>query len=53
MALHADALVLMAQGRVVHQGLAGDPATHRAVEQVFDRRLAIHPVADAWVGVPR
>lgn len=53
MALHADALVLMAQGRVVHQGAAGDAATHRAVEAVFEGRLAIHPVAETWVGVPR
>jgi iron complex transport system ATP-binding protein len=53
MALHADALVIMAQGRMVHQGVTGDAVTHRAVEHVFDGRLAIHPVAGGWVGVPR
>jgi iron complex transport system ATP-binding protein len=53
MALQADALVIMAQGRVVHQGVTGDAVTHRAVEHVFDGRLAIHPVAGGWVGVPR
>jgi iron complex transport system ATP-binding protein len=52
MALHADQMVVMAQGRVVHQGACADPATHRAVEQVFDHRVAIHPLGDQWVALP-
>ncbi|MBA4264731.1 MAG: ABC transporter, partial [Comamonadaceae bacterium] len=32
MALHADQMVVMAQGRVCHQGACDDPDTHRAVE---------------------
>ena len=52
MALHADQMVVMAQGRVVHQGPCADPATHRAVEQVFDHRVAIHPLGDQWVALP-
>ena len=35
MALHADELVVVADGRIVHHGDCADPATHRAVEQVF------------------
>ena len=36
-ALAADAMVVMAGGRVLHQGACDDPATHRALEAVFDR----------------
>jgi len=52
MALHADQMVVMAQGRVCHQGACDDPGTHRAVEQVFDHRVAIHPLGDEWVALP-
>ena len=52
MALHADEVVVMAQGRVTHRGGPGDPATHAALQQVFDHRLTIHPVAGQWVGMP-
>lgn len=52
MALHADQMVVMAQGRVCHQGACDDPDTHRAVEQVFDHRVAIHPLGDDWVALP-
>ncbi|MCW5671653.1 MAG: ABC transporter ATP-binding protein [Hydrogenophaga sp.] len=53
MALHADQMVVMAQGRVRHQGACDDPATHQALEQVFDHRIAIHPLGDQWVALPR
>ena len=53
MALHADQMVVMAQGRVHHQGACDDPATHQALEQVFDHRIAIHPLGDQWVALPR
>ena len=53
MALHADQMVVMAAGRVCHQGACDDPATHRALEQVFDHRIAIHPLGDQWVALPR
>lgn len=52
MALHADQMVVMAQGRVRHQGACDDPATHQALEQVFDHRIAIHPLGDQWVALP-
>ncbi|MEJ7929936.1 ABC transporter ATP-binding protein [Ramlibacter sp. AN1015] len=52
MALHADALVLLADGRVAHQGDCTDPATHRAVERVFGGRIAVHPVGRAYVALP-
>ena len=53
MALHADQMVVMAQGRVVHQGACADPVTHLALEDVFDHRIAIHPLGDQWVALPR
>jgi iron complex transport system ATP-binding protein len=53
MALHADDMVVMQTGRVVHQGACSDAATHRAVEAVFDKRIAIHSLDSQWVAVPK
>ncbi len=53
MALHADDMVVMQAGRVVHQGACADADTHRAVEAVFDHRIAIHALDEQWVAVPR
>jgi iron complex transport system ATP-binding protein len=52
MALQADELVLMQDGQVVFQGACAQAATHRAVEAVFEQRIAIHSVAGQWVVVP-
>jgi len=52
-ALHADELVVMAQGRVTHQGACGDAATHRALEEVFDHRIAVHSLAGHLVALPK
>ena len=52
MALHSDEMVIMAAGRVTHQGISADPATHRALEAVFDHRITIHPLAKQWVALP-
>ncbi len=52
-ALHAQDVVVMAAGRVVHQGASADTETHRALEQVFDGRIAIHPLGRDWVAVPK
>jgi iron complex transport system ATP-binding protein len=46
-------MVIMAQGRVTHQGACTDPATHRALEDVFERRIAIHALGEQWVALPR
>ncbi|MGH8804403.1 MAG: ABC transporter ATP-binding protein [Polaromonas sp.] len=53
LALQADELVVMDRGRVTHQGACGDAATHRALEQVFDHRIAVHQLAGQWVTLPR
>jgi iron complex transport system ATP-binding protein len=52
MALHADEMVVMDAGRVVHQGACADGATHRALEQVFQRRITILTLAGQWVSLP-
>ena len=53
MALHADQMVIMAQGRVTHQGDCADVATHQALVAVFDHRITIHPLAGQWVALPK
>jgi iron complex transport system ATP-binding protein len=52
-ALQADEMVVMDQGRITHQGACGDAATHRALERVFDQRIAIYPLAGQWVALPK
>ena len=52
-ALHADDVVVLASGRLQHHGTASDPATHRALERVFDQRIAIYAVAGQWVALPQ
>ena len=52
-ALQADEVVVMAAGRVTHQGACGDAASHHAIEDVFDQRIAIHPLAGQWVALPK
>ena len=53
MALHADQLVVMDQGRITHQGATCDDASHAALVEVFDRRIAIHSIDGQWVALPR
>jgi len=51
-ALHADDVVVMQAGCVMHQGPCGDAFSHRAIEAVFDQRLAIHAVGSQWAALP-
>ena len=52
-ALQADEVVVMAGGRVTHQGDCGDAVSHRAIEAVFDQRIAVHQLAGQWVALPK
>jgi iron complex transport system ATP-binding protein len=52
-ALRADELVVMAQGRVMHQGVCADAATQGALQDVFDQRIGVHWLAGQWVALPR
>lgn len=52
MALHADDLLILAQGYVRHHGPAADPATHAALQAVFDQRLRVLQVDGQWMALP-
>jgi iron complex transport system ATP-binding protein len=52
MALLADEMVLMQEGKIVHQGACDDEQTHRAMEEIFDKRVRVVNVQDSWVVVP-
>ena len=52
-ALQADEVVVMAAGRVTHQGACNAAASHRAIEAVFDQRIAIDSLAGQWVALPK
>lgn len=53
MALHADQMVVMAQGRVTHHGATADTRSHQALVAVFDQRISIHSIDGQWVALPR
>lgn len=52
LALQADHLVLMAEGRIVHSGAPADAATHAALRQVFGASLRIAQIDGRWVALP-
>ena len=51
-ALQADELVVMDKGRITHQGPCVAAVTHRALEHVFDHRIAVHQLGGQWVALP-
>lgn len=51
MALQADRLVVMAEGRIVHQGSPRDTDTHAALQDVFQHRLMILQVQGRWLAL--
>jgi iron complex transport system ATP-binding protein len=53
MALHADDIVVMREGQVVHHGASSDTVTHSAIEAVFGRRIRIRALDGQWVVLPR
>ena len=53
MALHADNLLVMQAGRLVHHGSRDDPATHQALRHVFDHRVRVHALEGEWVALPQ
>ncbi|MCE1191095.1 MAG: ABC transporter ATP-binding protein [Acidovorax sp.] len=52
LALQADELVVMAGGRVLHQGASDAAATHAALEQVFDHRIRVRHLDGLWMALP-
>jgi iron complex transport system ATP-binding protein len=53
MALQADRLLVLRNGRIAHHGESADAATHDALRNVFDQRIALHQVAGQWVVLPQ
>ena len=52
-ALQADEMLMVHNGRLVHQGACADARTHRALEQVFDQRIAVHTLDGQALVLPR
>jgi iron complex transport system ATP-binding protein len=52
MALQADELLVMAEGRIRHQGPTREAAAHEAVTRVFDGRVRLREVDGQWVALP-
>ena len=52
LALRADRLWVVHQGRVVHDGPAQHPAAREALQQAFAHRLRFVPDADGWLALP-
>lgn len=52
MALHADELMVMQHGRVLHHGATCETDARQALVRVFDQRIALHAVGAQWVALP-
>ncbi len=50
-ALQADDMLILAEGRVQHQGACSAAATHRALEQVFDDKIQVHCLHGQWLAL--
>lgn len=53
LALMADQVLVLSQGRVLALGNTSDPALHRAIESVFDQAVAIERIQGRWIAVPQ
>jgi iron complex transport system ATP-binding protein len=52
LAMRADHLILMHQGRLLVHTSPDDPLLHQALREVFQHRIAIHRLVDQWVVLP-
>jgi len=52
-ALQADDMLIMQAGEAVHHGTCADPATHAALEAVFEHRIQVRRLDGQWLAVPR
>jgi len=52
LALCAQQLVVMDQGKVVMQSSADNPMLYDCLKQVFGPQLSVHRVQDRWVVLP-
>ncbi|MEG2049157.1 MAG: ABC transporter ATP-binding protein [Comamonas sp.] len=52
-ALLADEIIVMQAGRITHQGTCSDPASHAALEAVFEHRIQVRELDGLWLALPR
>lgn len=52
-ALQADDMVIIDQGRLLHHGACGDVATHRALQAVFAQRVSVQRAGDQWMALAK
>ena len=52
-ALLADEIIVMQAGHITHQGACSDPASHAALEAVFEHRIQVRELDGLWLALPR
>lgn len=52
-ALLADEIIVMQAGRITRQGACSDPASHAALEAVFEHRIQVRELDGLWLALPR
>jgi len=52
LALQADDLLVVRDGRIAHHGPCSDAATHAALRSVFGGRVQVHELAGRWIALP-
>ena len=52
-ALQADELLILDQGHIRRHGPCGAPATHAALEAVFEQRVVVRQIDGLWMALPR
>ncbi len=52
MALQADDMLVLQQGRVLHMGSCADRQTHAALVRVFDASVEVHALSGQWIALP-
>lgn len=52
LALQADDILVMKAGQLQYAGPSHEPATHLALQAVFDQRLSFHQVNNRWFVLP-
>ena len=53
LALAADALLIIREGRVLHHGECGSRETHEALVAAFDGRIVVHEVDGQFAVLPK
>ncbi|HMS27962.1 MAG TPA: ABC transporter ATP-binding protein [Burkholderiaceae bacterium] len=51
-ALQADDMLILNEGKVMHAGACSDALTHRAIEQAFQNRISVKAIENTWVALP-